>query len=97
MSAEKFGLWQILPVASKDISNQANERGKFLGGKIKSDQEVRFLNTRYFIFNAGFQLTSASERFPRAETNFNTGSQSKKQSNKIQYSKSQAFLQTTPL
>lgn len=37
MSAQKFGLWQILPVITKDIENQ-NDQGKFVGGKIKFDQ-----------------------------------------------------------
>jgi hypothetical protein len=35
MSAEKFGLWQIIPVLKKD-TNQL-DKGKFLGGKVKFD------------------------------------------------------------
>lgn len=38
MSAEKFGLWKVMPIQSKDNSNQTLQKGKFVGGKIKFDQ-----------------------------------------------------------
>lgn len=46
MSAQKFGLWIILPVVTKDSNNQAIDKGKFMGGKVKFDQQIRFFNPK---------------------------------------------------
>lgn len=36
MSAQKFGLWQLVPVITKDVNS--NDKGKFVGGRVKFDQ-----------------------------------------------------------
>lgn len=63
MSAEKFGLWQIVPAMTKDINGQAIEKAKFMGGRVKFDQEVRFLNTKYKAYLSVRRIKKGRNKF----------------------------------
>ena len=47
LSAEKFGLWQILYASSKDEALRKWHPDSFKGGKVRFDHEVRFFNIRH--------------------------------------------------
>lgn len=48
MSAEKFGLWKIIPASNKDQPQSLKSNPeRFIGGRVKFEQEIRFFNVRY--------------------------------------------------
>ena len=64
MSAEKFGLWKIISASKKDKQHKIHPNPeRFIGGRIKFDQEVRFFNVRYHSFLSVRKIKKGRSKF----------------------------------
>ena len=64
MSAEKSGLWKIIPASNKETQQRLNSNPeRFIGGKIKFDQEIRFFNIRFNSYLSVRKIKKSRNKF----------------------------------